>query len=115
MDITDLKQDPQNARKRGDRAKLQIQDSLREFGAARSIVVDKDGIVRAGNGTVEAAKEAGITKVRIVDSSPDELIAVRRADLSGKQAQAYAIADNRTAELASDCDTFKGKLEELAR
>jgi len=43
-------------------------DALQKVGASRSIVVDEDGVILAGNGVVEAASEAGLTKLQIVDS-----------------------------------------------
>ena len=101
MDISKLKLDPENARKRSDAAASTLEGSLKEFGAARSAVIDADGVVRAGNGTVEAAMAAGITKVKVIKGKPDELVVVQRSDLSGQAAKAYAIADNRTAELAN--------------
>jgi hypothetical protein len=64
-------------------------------------MVDRDGIVRAGNGTLQAAKSAGFTKVQVVDADRDTLIAVRRNDLSAAEATAYAITDNKTAELGA--------------
>jgi len=51
--INDLKPDHKNARKRTDRSASLIQESLERYGAARSIVIDEDGRVLAGNGTVE--------------------------------------------------------------
>ena len=48
------------------------------FGAARSIVIDEGNVVLAGNGTTDAAAEAGIAHVRVVEAAGDELIAVRR-------------------------------------
>lgn len=64
--------------------------SLRRFGQQKPIVVDANGIIRAGNGTYEAARRLGWTE-----------IAVTRTGLAGSEATAYAIADNRTAELAA--------------
>ena len=52
-------------------------------------------------GVTEAAAEAGITKLRVIDASGDELIAVRRSGLTDAQKRALAIYDNRTAELAT--------------
>jgi DNA modification methylase len=63
--------------------------SLKRFGQQKPIVVDANGIVRAGNGTLMAAKQLGYTEIAIV-----------RSPLKGSEATAYAIADNRTAELA---------------
>jgi DNA modification methylase len=95
-----LKLDPHNPRQRTARGRDLIVASLKDYGAARSIVVDERDVVLAGNGVVDAATEAGITKVRIVEARGDEIIAVRRRGLSAKQKRALAIADNRTGELA---------------
>ena len=98
--LDSISPDPANVRRRGPEAKAAIKASLGRFGAGRSIVVDRDGVVRAGNGTLEAAKDAGFTEVLVVDAKPGQLVAVRRDDWTAAEAQAYGIADNRTAELA---------------
>ena len=109
-----LKLDPKNARQRTDRNRETIAQSLSEFGAARSIVIDKDGVVRAGNGTFEEAEKAGL-KVRVIKGKPDELIAVQRDDWDESQATAYAIADNKTAELAEwDFESLATNLKGLS-
>src|SRR5690349_17052815 len=92
-----LKSDPRNARKHPEKNRELIRSSLKEIGAFRSIAVDGDGIVRAGNGVFEEAKEMGL-KVRVVDAAPDELIAVKRKDLKGKKAERAALLDNRASE-----------------
>ena len=78
-----------------------IADALQKVGAARSIVIDEDNVILAGNGVTEAAAEAGITKLRVIDAAGDELIAVRRTGLTPEQKRHLAIADNRGAELAT--------------
>ena len=98
--IKDLKSDHKNARKRTDRSASLIAESLKRYGAARSIVIDEDGRILAGNGTVEGAKKAGITNVRIIEAEGDELIAVRRAGLSEDQKVGLALADNRSSDLS---------------
>ena len=75
-------------------------DALQAVGAARSIVIDEDNVILAGNGVVEAAAEAGITRVRTIEADGQEIIAVRRSGLTAAQKRHLAIADNRTAELA---------------
>jgi ParB-like chromosome segregation protein Spo0J len=110
-DLTALIPDPRNARRHGERNLAQIETALREVGAARSIVVDEDGIVLAGNATVEAAARAGITEVRIVETDGTELIAVRRTGLTEEQKRRLALFDNRAAELA---DWDPGVLAALA-
>lgn len=98
--IKDLTPDPRNARKRTDRSAELIAESLKRFGAARSIVIDEDGRVLAGNGTVEGAKKAGISKVRVIEAAGDELIAVKRTGLTEDEKVGLAIADNRSSDLS---------------
>lgn len=98
--IEDLTLDPQNARKRTERSHGTIVKSLEKFGGMRSIVLDDQNRVRAGNGTVEAAAQIGIHKVRIIDADGHEIIAVRRKGLSEEEWKTYAIADNRSSELS---------------
>ncbi|MBA2469376.1 MAG: DNA modification methylase [Chloroflexia bacterium] len=92
--------DPRNARRHGERNLALIADALRDVGAARSIVVDETGTVLAGNATLAAAGQAGLSRVRIVDADGTELIAVRRSGLTADQKQRLALYDNRAAELA---------------
>jgi ParB-like chromosome segregation protein Spo0J len=87
--IESLSFDPANVRKHPERNLATIKASLLRFGQQKPIVVDASGIVRAGNGTLAAAKALGWKEIAIVRSS-----------LTGSDATAYAIADNRTAELA---------------
>lgn len=98
--LADLTQDPRNARKHGERNIGQIEKSLEQYGAARSIVVDEDGRVLAGNGLVEAAASVGILRVRTVEANGNEIIAVVRRGLTEQQKLGLSIADNRTSELA---------------
>ena len=98
--ISSLLPDPRNARRHTDRNVDLITAALREVGAARSIVVDEDDVILAGNATVTAAAQAGIARVRIVEADGDELIAVRRAGLTPAQKRRLALLDNRAAELA---------------
>jgi len=101
--INNLKSDHKNARKRTDRSAQLIKESLERYGAARSIVIDEDNRILAGNGTIEGAKAAGIKNIRIIDTEGDEIIAVRRTGLSEDEKVGLALADNRTADL-SDWD-----------
>ena len=87
--LTDLSLDPSNVRKHSRKNLDAIKASLRKFGQQKPIVVDAKGIVLAGNGTLTAAQELGWTEIQIV-----------RTELAGVEATAFAIADNRTAELA---------------
>lgn len=87
--IADLSLDPSNVRKHGRKNLDSIKASLRKFGQQKPIVVDAKGIVLAGNGTLAAAQELGWTEIEVT-----------RTELTGSAATAFAIADNRTAELA---------------
>jgi hypothetical protein len=86
-----LKFDPANARQHSERNLETIQKSLTEFGQRKPIVVWKDTVI-AGNGTLRAALALGWTDIEIT-RVPD--------DWSKDQITAYAVADNRTSDLAS--------------
>jgi ParB-like chromosome segregation protein Spo0J len=88
--ISKLTLDPNNARKHSEKNLRAIAASLEKFGQRKPIVVHR-GVVIAGNGTVEAAKSLGWTDISIA-AVPDEWDA--------DTAKAYALADNRSAELA---------------
>jgi site-specific DNA-methyltransferase (adenine-specific) len=103
MKIADLSPDPANARKHSDRNLDAIKASLRRFGQQKPIVVDGDGVVRAGNGTLAAAQALGWVEIDVV-----------RTPLKGSEATAFAIADNRTAELAEwESEALAKELEAL--
>jgi DNA modification methylase len=91
VSISTLSPDPANARKHDGRNLTAIASSLEKFGQRKPIVVTPDSIVVAGNGTLEAAKSLGWTQ-----------IAVARTPIgwTWDQIKAFALADNRTAELA---------------
>lgn len=95
-----LTPDRENRRKHNPRNVGMVEDSLQEVGAARSVVIDENGILLAGNATVEAAGNVGIERVRIIETDGNEIIAVRRTNLSAAQKKRLALYDNRTAELA---------------
>ena len=88
--ISKLTLDPNNARKHSEKNLRAIAASLEKFGQRKPIVVHR-GVVIAGNGTVEAAKSLGWTDISIA-AVPDEW--------DTDTAKAYALADNRSAELA---------------
>lgn len=100
IDLSELKPDEANAREHDQVNLAAIRNSLERFGSGRSIVVDGNDVVRAGNGTIEAAKAAGMNKVLVVEPDADTLVAVKRADWSEQEAKGYGVADNRAAELA---------------
>jgi DNA modification methylase len=111
--INDLKSDHKNARKRTDKSANLIKNSLEQFGAARSIVIDEDNRILAGNGTVEGAKKAGIDNVRVIEADGTEIIAVKRTGLTEDQKVGLALADNRSSDLSEwDNEMLKQLSEE---
>lgn len=100
IDIDQVELDPDNAMEHPDENLDAIKASLQRFGTGRSIVIDSNDVVRAGNGTVEAARAAGFTKVLVVEPEPDQLVAVKRGEWTEQEAKGYGVADNRTAQLA---------------
>jgi site-specific DNA-methyltransferase (adenine-specific) len=90
--IADLTPDPQNARQHDEKNLKAIMGSLKEFGQRKPIVITEAGVIVAGNGTVEAAKRLGWLDIEVVRVP---------SDWTDDQVKAFAIADNRTAELAN--------------
>jgi len=106
--LADLKPDQNNARKHNPRNIGMISKGIGEVGVGRSIVIDEEGNILAGNGTVEALAECGITDVRVIKANGNELIAVQRSGLTQEQKKKLALYDNRTAELADwDIEVLK--------
>ena len=104
LPLADLSPDPANARRHGERNLDQVKASLRRFGQQKPIVVDATNVVRAGNGTLAAARALGWTTIAAV-----------RSELIGAEMSAYAIADNRTAELAEwDAEMLSATLADPA-
>lgn len=102
--ISELQLDPNNARKHSTRNLEAISESLVKFGQRKPLVVHR-GVVIAGNGTLEAARLIGWTEIQIAEV-PD--------DWDKETAKAYALADNRSAELAEwDEATLAKQLLEL--
>jgi hypothetical protein len=101
--LEDLTPDPENANDGTARGASALETSLSAFGAGRSIAADRDGVVWAGNKTLQQAVELGF-KPKFVHTSGDELVVVIRDDMSLKddpaKVRAAAYADNRVAELS---------------
>jgi hypothetical protein len=90
--------DPSNAMEHSEANLSAIKGSLARFGQQKPIVIDKNNVVRAGNGTLQAAKALGWGKIWVAKSN-----------LEGSEMTAYALADNRTAQLANWNDEILGK------
>jgi len=101
--ISDLKPHPKNPRIHPDSALERLAISIKEFGWTNPILVSQEGYVLAGHARLKAAEQAGISEVPII-----------RLPLKGAKAEAYMIADNRTAELTEwSFPDLKNLLQEL--
>lgn len=104
--IDELKFDDKNFNKHTEFGMGLLEKSLRENGAGRSILLDKDNNIIAGNGVVEAAGQIGLENVKIVETTGDEIVAVKRTDISldSKEGRKMALADNATAKADIEWD-----------
>ena len=106
-DYAGITPDIKNANKGTERGRYLVEASLRETGAGRSILLDKDGRIIAGNKTFEAASDIGLP-VRVVETDGTELVAVKRTDLDLDDdtgtARKLAYYDNRAAQVGLDWD-----------
>ena len=91
LEISKLTPDPENARSHDDANIRAIAGSLDQFGQRKPIVVTADNVVVAGNGTLRAAQQLGWSDIDVVRVPKD---------WSDAKVKAFALADNRTAELA---------------
>ena len=118
MKVTDLKFDRHNYRRHGDKNKKLIKRSIAEAGLGRSIVIDADDEIIAGNGLVSQLDKD--TPVKVIETTGDELVVVKRTDLKQGDAKrdALAIYDNSTTDTSEfDIDLLKADFsdEELAQ
>ena len=104
MKSGEIKQDSNNYRQHNDKNKELMRKSLQECGTGRSIVVDSQNEIIAGNGIFEEAKKLKIP-VKVIESDGKQLIVIKRTDLKTKDAKRkkLAVYDNST----SDTSTFK--------
>lgn len=119
--IADLVADDKNYNKGSERGNALIEKSLRKLGAGRSILIDKNNRIIAGNKTIETAGAIGLEDIVVVETTGDKIVAVKRMDidLDSEQGREMALADNATAKASIewDADTLtqdwnKEKLDE---
>lgn len=99
MGENEIKFDTKNYRTHDDKNKKLILKSLKKCGAGRSILIDKQGEIIAGNGVYEQAKNLNIP-VKIIETDGSELIAIKRTDIDteSKKRKELALADNSTSD-----------------
>lgn len=107
--IADLTPDGDNFNKHTGFGQKLLEDSLRKFGAGRSIVVDRNGNIIAGNSTTETAAAIGMEDVEVVKTDGKKLVVVQRTDLDldSPEGRELALADNMTALKGIDIDLAK--------
>ena len=95
----EIKFDKRNYRKHSDGNKRKIKKSLQECGAGRSVLVDADDTLIAGNGVFEQAQAMGIP-TRVIETDGTELVVVKRTDLrtDDDKRKLLAMADNATSD-----------------
>jgi hypothetical protein len=104
--IGDLQPDAHNANRGTERGVGMLEQSLRTYGAGRSILCDRNGVVIAGNKTLERAADLGM-EVEVVQSDGKRLVVVQRTDLDlaeDPKARELAYADNRAGQVGLDWD-----------
>ena len=114
--VSKLKLDPKNANKHSQYGTALLENSVRENGFGRSILISADDVVIAGNGTVEGAVAIGMENVRIVETNGNEIIAVKRTDVKSNTPEFYkmALADNVVAQknIVLDAEVVEAIVEE---
>lgn len=116
--LEDLIPDDLNANKGTQYGTHLIEKSFSELGAGRSILLDKNNRIIAGNKSTEGASSVGIEDVIIVETDGTKLVAVKRTDidLDSAKGRELALADNATskANLAWDMDIITEQAERFA-
>ena len=118
INIEELVQDEHNFNKGTDEGGRLMERSFKEMGAGRSVLIDKHGKIIAGNKSQKAAIAAGIKRVRVIETTGDELIAVKRTDveLESEQGRKMALLDNLTTQVnlawdEAELQTITGEIE----
>lgn len=101
MKAPEIKFDPRNYRKHSEQNKKVIKKSLQELGAGRSVVIDADDTLVAGNGVYEQAQKLKMP-VRVVETDGSELVVVKRTDIHAddEKRRKLALADNAAGDLS---------------
>jgi hypothetical protein len=113
--LKDLIPDNKNFNKGSEFGNGLIEKSLERFGAGRSILIDKNNRIIAGNKTVENAASIGLEDVEIIESDGKRIIAVKRndIDLDSPLGREMALADNATAKanIVWDAEVIEATIE----
>ena len=99
--IGDLIPDDRNVNQGTERGNFMLTQSLQKLGAGRSVLLDKNGRLIAGNKTAAKFGEVGLEDVIIIRTDGKQLVAVQRTDidLDSPEGREMALADNRAGEV----------------
>ena len=111
--ISELVPDDKNYNKGTEFGDSLLDKSLRNYGAGRSILLDKNNRIIAGNKTAQKAGEIGLEDVQIIESDGTKLIAVKRTDidLDSEAGRELALADNAVSKVNLEWDEENLKLD----
>lgn len=98
VDLESIAFDPNNYRQHPEDNLAIITNSITDLGFARSIVVDENNQLIAGEGATRGSISAGLKKAIIIDVEGDQVVAVRRTNLSAEQKERLKVIDNRANE-----------------
>lgn len=116
--ISDLIPDDKNFNIGTDFGNSLIEKSFQKFGAGRSILIDKNNRIIAGNKSVENAASIGLNDVEIIESDGKRIIAVKRTDidLNTPEGREMALADNASAKanIVLDAELIQAEIGEAA-
>lgn len=98
--LKDLTLDPKNANRHSQYGTGLLENSTRENGFGRSILISNDNVIIAGNGVAEAGASIGMENIEIIESDGNKIIAVKRTDIKSGTKEFYnmALADNIVAQ-----------------
>jgi ParB-like chromosome segregation protein Spo0J len=105
LDPRKLKPNPKNAKRHDQNQIDHLVESIRRYGFTSPVLIDRDGMIIAGHGRTQAAITAGLKTIPAIS-----------INLEGDQARAYAIADNKLAELGGgwNLDILRAELADLS-
>lgn len=117
MKIQELVQDDRNFNRGTEKGQVLMNRSFENFGAARSVLIDKNNRIIAGNKSAKTAEAHGIEDVVVVETTGDELVAVKRVDLDldSREGRELALADNMTSKvnMALDYNEIRKCVDEV--
>lgn len=103
--ISDIENHPKNPKQHPENQIRLIQKSIERFGWTNPVILDKNNRILAGHARVKAAIEKGYDTIPAI-----------RTELTGDEADAYLLADNRLADISPyDRDILAELLSDLPK